>query len=533
MPFLLKERKHHKVIFKRRQMADFSTSSATLASNERLVSGDQQTRQPGLVNKEHSYADSNALASVSGTSSYHFMMSTKTMGTGRAHASIVPDLFTQLPICRDLHRTESSQVQDETTKECLPFLAGLDPNAEYNDHGVPRLSRDRHIAFLHKTLGKLPPRYVAADASRPWMFYWALTGLATLGEDVSDYRERLINTVRPIQNLTGGFGGGNGQMSHLAPTYAILLSLAIVGGTEAMEIIDRKSMWKWLSMLKQPEGGFRMSVGGEEDVRGAYIATVIITLLDLPLELHPDSPAWSHEKTNLITGLPEWISRCQTFEGGMSARPDVEAHGAYAFCALACLSIIGDPREIISKYLDVPLLISWLSARQYAPDSGFSGRTNKLVDGCYSHWVGGCWPLLEACLNATSNSEMNLASITSDGKLFSREGLVRYILCCCQDQSKRGGLRDKPSHTSDSYHTCYVLAGLSSAQNNWLFNASESQTQAGDPLTSAFQWNSEPIIESSQIFDEQDRIGTLHPVFVIPQGTAEEMRAYFTSRGGF
>lgn len=28
--------------------------------------------------------------------------------------------------------------------------------------------------------------------------------------------------------------------------------------------------------------------------------------------------------------------------------------------------------------------------------------------------------------------------------LFSREGLIRYILCCCQDQTKRGGLRDKP-----------------------------------------------------------------------------------------
>ena len=39
----------------------------------------------------------------------------------------------------------------------------------------------------------------------------------------------------------------------------------------------------------------------------------------------------------------------QTFEGGMSARPDVEAHGAYAFCALACLSILGDPHDIIPK----------------------------------------------------------------------------------------------------------------------------------------------------------------------------------------
>ena len=26
---------------------------------------------------------------------------------------------------------------------------------------------------------------------------------------------------------------------------------------------------------------------------------------------------------------------------------------------------------------------------------GFRGRTNKLVDGCYSWWVGGCFALLE------------------------------------------------------------------------------------------------------------------------------------------
>lgn len=92
------------------------------------------------------------------------------------------------------------------------------------------------------------------------------------------------------------------------------------------------------------------------------------------------------------------------------------------------------------RYLDLPLLISWLSARQYSPEGGFAGRTNKLVDACYSHWVGGCWPLAEAALQGRR---------TSRGKggeehmsLYSREGLMRYILCCCQE--KRGGLRDKP-----------------------------------------------------------------------------------------
>lgn len=80
--------------------------------------------------------------------------------------------------------------------------------------------------------------------------------------------------------------------------------------------------------------------------------------------------------------------------------------------------------------LDTGRLLAWLSSRQYAPEGGFAGRTNKLVDGCYSHWAGGCWALLEAALHA-------------DGRLWSAEGLARYILACCQ--ATRGGLRDKPS----------------------------------------------------------------------------------------
>jgi len=41
----------------------------------------------------------------------------------------------------------------------------------------------------------------------------------------------------------------------------------------------------------------------------------------------------------------------QTYEGGISGKPDAEAHGAYAFCALACLSILDFPHRIIPKYV--------------------------------------------------------------------------------------------------------------------------------------------------------------------------------------
>jgi protein farnesyltransferase subunit beta len=75
----------------------------------------------------------------------------------------------------------------------------------------------------------------------------------------------------------------------------------------------------------------------------------IISLLNLPLELPPDSPAWINGDETFVTGLPEWISRCQTYEGGVAAAPNNEAHGAYAFCALACLSLLAAPHKSVPK----------------------------------------------------------------------------------------------------------------------------------------------------------------------------------------
>ncbi|KAK0385321.1 hypothetical protein NLU13_7797 [Sarocladium strictum] len=465
-------------------------------------------------------------------------------GAGGIAVPTIPCLFTSPPPIKDNLPTESSVLQDATVKECLPFLTNSSNfHAHVNTHGVPHLDRSRHVAFLHKQLGKLPPQFKAADPSRPWFFYWCLAALAVLGEDVEDYRSRLVGTVRPMQNQGGGFAGGFGQMSHLATTYATVLALVLVGGEDAYETVDRRAMWRWLSSLKQPDGGFQMAVGGEEDVRGAYCAAVIISLLNLPLDLAPDSPARASGHTRLFDGLAEWVRRCQTYEGGISAKPGVEAHGAYAFCALGCLSILDSPTRSFAKYLDVPKLMSWLSSRQDAPAAGFSGRTNKLVDGCYSHWVGGCWPLIEASLNAARGGSSppppekqqptptagRPSAATSTAALFSRDGLIRYILCCCQDQSKRGGLRDKPSKISDAYHTCYVLSGLSSAQHKWDLVT----TRADGGILDTDEWAASPFSEGKQIFDEEDRVKPVHPVYVIPKDKAEAARQYFMMKTGF
>ncbi|KAG7123451.1 Protein farnesyltransferase subunit beta like protein [Verticillium longisporum] len=399
----------------------------------------------------------------------------------RQSFSPVPAIFTSPPPIKETHRSHTLTQQNATMHECLPLLAGDSDTLELNRHGVPRLRREAHVKYLHKQLGKLPAPYLIADASRPWFLFWSLNGLALLGEDVSMYRQQLIDTARAIQNPNGGFGGGHGQMSHLATSFALILSIAIVGGEELYE-------------------------------------------------------------TTLFTGLADFVRRCQTFEGGLGGKPDTEAHGAYTFCALGCLAILDAPHRIIPKHLNVPRLISWLSSRQYAPEGGFSGRTNKLVDGCYSHWVGGCWPLVDAALNGASELDENVGD--DEGELpansqrpgdpheeewFSREGLIRYILCCAQDQSKRGGLRDKPSRPSDAYHSCYVLSGLTSAQHDWdMTYVGEDDTILAEP-----RWRVRPRTGADQVFDEEDRVATIHPAYTIPEQKAYAMKAYFAAKTGF
>jgi protein farnesyltransferase subunit beta len=185
---------------------------------------------------------------------------------GTQQGASIPSLFMFPPMIRDALETDSSNIQDETVDEILPFLTGKE-HSQLNAHGIPRLDKERHVRFLKKQLGALPSMFVGADPSRPWIFYWCLNALSLVGEDLEPYHTKLIETVRPMQNKTGGFGGGFGQLSHLATTYATVLSLALVGGDEAFEVVDRRSMWKWLCQLKQQDGGFQMAVGGEEDVR--------------------------------------------------------------------------------------------------------------------------------------------------------------------------------------------------------------------------------------------------------------------------
>ncbi|TNY17455.1 Farnesyltransferase subunit beta [Rhodotorula diobovata] len=342
----------------------------------------------------------------------------------------------------------------------------------------PLLHKDSHSTYLTRLLKvPLPKHFTGLDASRPWLLYWTMHSLALFdGELDTQAKERVVETLRHCQNPDGGFGGGPGQISHLAPSYAAVCALAYVGEA-GWKSIDRQGMYRFLMSIKQPDGSFIMHDGGEVDVRGCYCALTVATLLNI---LTPD----------LAAGTASFIASCQTYEGGLASSahpfsqdpshpaPLGEAHGGYAFCAAASwsmLRVFSDtaspafaeaPIDLARSELDVRALLRWSASMQAMPieGGGFRGRTNKLVDGCYSWWCGGLFPIVESLLSErAAGSDKDGEEDEEERELYDRKGLQQYITLVAQ--APAGGLRDKPGKPADAYHTCYNLSGAASAQH--------------------------------------------------------------------
>jgi len=181
---------------------------------------------------------------------------------------------------------------------------------------------------------------------------------------------------------------------------------------------------------------------------------------------------------------------------------------------------------------------------------GFRGRTNKLVDGCYAWWIGGCFPLLES-LGVVVESTADVAQPSNSGEegwddvddsLYSRQGLQEYLLWAGQHPS--GGLRDKPPKQPDAYHTCYCLSGLSSAQHRVIASEGrrhaiialwESDDSCSSDLTSLLRKNAfssalawvEEDGGSKVIGSSANRVNATHPIFNLTNTHLEGIMAHF------
>ncbi|KZT20214.1 terpenoid cyclases/Protein prenyltransferase [Neolentinus lepideus HHB14362 ss-1] len=459
---------------------------------------------------------------------------------------------TYRPTPTDSFPTDTSVLQRETEETLSKHI----PSPEYP---AQPLHRNAHLQWLVRNLVQgFPARYTSQDASQSWLMFWTLQSLSTLqaGLDPGN-KQKAINTIMSWQHPDGGFGGGPGQAPHLLATYASVCALANVGQPGprgGWDQIDREKMYRFFMSVKQPDGSFTVMHHGEVDVRGIYCLLVVATLLDL---LTPE----------LVAGTPAFLASCQTCEGGFSSssqpyfsssgdllsspRPPLgEAHGGYTFCALASWVLLRSFQPPPAGVdINVKRLLRWLVMMQGSEIElgGFRGRTNKLVDGCYSWWVGGAFALLEMLgVPAPGKGETPAAHDGGDNEwddvddaLFNRRALQEYILYAGQHPT--GGLRDKPPKISDAYHTLGCLSGLASAQHYvvpsstrreettllWESNADLSfDEQRKNAFADALSWVEEEGA-SRYVGGSADRVNAMHPVFNLTMTHADAMMGYF------
>lgn len=245
------------------------------------------------------------------------------------------------------------------------------------------LDKEMIAAYLYSKLLNLGSEVFYYDTGHPWLVYWTIHPLILLNHESYNIRNPKLSALvlkflSYCQAPTGGFCGGHYQYPHLASTYAAVLSVVELGTPEAFALVDRQSMSKFLLSLRNPvrKGSFHMHENGEEDMRGVYISVILCDLLNL-------------DKTEILAGVGDHIASCQTYEGGIASEPFGEAHGGYSFCGFAALCCLGETHKI-----DLEKFIFWAVNRQMPVEGGFNGRTNKVVDNCYSFWQGALFRLI-------------------------------------------------------------------------------------------------------------------------------------------
>ncbi|KAG2308005.1 hypothetical protein Bca4012_083045 [Brassica carinata] len=296
----------------------------------------------------------------------------------------------------------------------------------------------KQLDYLTNGLRQRGPSLSSLDANRPWLCYWIIHSIALLGESVDDDLES--NTIDFL---------GRCQLAHLGTSYAAVNTLVTLGIDKALSSIDR-----WVLDV------------GEMDVRACYLAISIASILNI---------------------VDDEITR-----GGIGGEPGSEAHAGNTYCGLATMALITEVDR-----LNLDSLMDWV-VHQQGVEMGFHGRTNKLVDGCYTFWQVNllflfvsfirlfmCFHEYRSSHEENAHDEDDLEdSDDDDSDENSNEGLLlpfsyhlrvrpvfdslnlqRYVILC--SMVLEGGLRNKPGKPRDFYHTGYCLSGLSVAQHAW------------------------------------------------------------------
>ena len=401
-----------------------------------------------------------------------------------------------------MSRTDEDQYETENSVLDCFLPHNFKTYLSENFSGEAKYLKKLHYEFAKKLMSKLPIGYMSLDSGYPWFCYW-ITNILEMTKDKYDLsydtKLKFVEMLKELQHPDGGFCGMPKGYAHLISTYSAMMAIVNLGIKEAYDIVDIMKMKEFLIRMKNNHfnikdkpsyidkngvfliyrnenekneennkenkeskneenknenlqkniekscsfincssshscypGTFQNHINGESDLRSTYCALTVCYILNLLSE------------PLLTSGVTSYIQSCQTFEGGFGPEPYCEAHGGYSFCAIASLILLNSLHTI-----DIKSFIRWLTLRQMIKEGGFNGRTNKLVDSCYSYWQGSIFNMLI----------MGDKDLSYDSELlYDQLSLQAYILFACQ--SGKGGLIDKPGKGPDLFHTNYATAGL-------------------------------------------------------------------------
>eukprot|EP01059_Diplonema_ambulator_P007081 TRINITY_DN16611_c0_g1_i1.p1 TRINITY_DN16611_c0_g1~~TRINITY_DN16611_c0_g1_i1.p1 ORF type:complete len:315 (+),score=45.25 TRINITY_DN16611_c0_g1_i1:222-1166(+) len=288
------------------------------------------------------------------------------------------------------------------------------------------MQHELHAALCKKIITGVN-RFESLDSNRMTLLYFATAGVVSnVGTDglPGDLKNEIIEWVYEQQQSAGVGGGfrstdtlkGEGE-GHVTMTQCALLVLLCCG--DDLSRVDKEAVKIHLKSLQLASGGFNCTTYGESDVRFAYSACIVASVLDI----------WDAiDKDQAI----QYVKSCMRYDGGFGANPGCEGHGGTTYCALAALYLMDafNPSELRTTK-------KWLVSR--LTPTGFNGRPNKDADTCYTHWIGSALSLFPP------PTPIDTASLTA-------------FVCSCQKPT--GGISKTPQQSLDLLHTALPTLGL-------------------------------------------------------------------------
>ncbi|CCC68074.1 hypothetical protein NCAS_0A15160 [Naumovozyma castellii] len=287
--------------------------------------------------------------------------------------------------------------------------------------------KEKHIEYIKSLDAKQGDlEYWLSEHLRLNGVYWGLTALCILDAKDTFKKEDIVNFVLSCWvKSTGGFSPFPRHDAHLLTTLSGIQILSIYNSLDALTEEQIEKCVEFIKKNQLEDGSFQGDRFGEVDTRFIYTALSSLSILG---RLTPE----------IVDPAVDYILKCYNFDGGFGLSPGSESHAAQAFTCLGALAVVGKVNKLSKSQIDK---IGWWLCERQLPEGGLNGRPSKLPDVCYSWWV--------------------LSSLAIINKLnWIDYKKLRHFILSSQD-TKRGGISDRPDNEVDVFHTLFGITGLS------------------------------------------------------------------------